>query len=41
MGQGERNKRGTWVQVLWHLSDLAAIAGGFAFGYWARFLLDR
>ncbi len=37
MGQGERNKRGTWVQVLWHLSDLAAIAGGFAFGYWARF----
>jgi lipopolysaccharide/colanic/teichoic acid biosynthesis glycosyltransferase len=38
MGQGERNKRGTWVQVLWHLSDLAAIAGGFAVGYWARFL---
>ena len=38
MGQGERNKRGTWVQVLWHLSDLAAIAGGFAFGYWARFI---
>jgi exopolysaccharide biosynthesis polyprenyl glycosylphosphotransferase len=38
MGQGERNKRGTWVQVLWHLSDLAAIVGGFAFGYWARFV---
>lgn len=37
MGQGERNKRGTWVQALWHLSDLGAIAGGFAFGYWARF----
>jgi exopolysaccharide biosynthesis polyprenyl glycosylphosphotransferase len=37
MGQGERNKRGTWVQALWHLSDLGAIAGGYAFGYWARF----
>lgn len=38
MGQAERSKRAAWVQAIWLLSDLAAIAGGFAAGYWLRFL---
>ena len=37
MGQAERNKRIAWVQALWHLSDLLAIAGGVGLGYWTRF----
>jgi exopolysaccharide biosynthesis polyprenyl glycosylphosphotransferase len=37
VGQVERNKGATWVQALWHLSDLLAICGGFLIGYWVRF----
>jgi exopolysaccharide biosynthesis polyprenyl glycosylphosphotransferase len=37
MGQVERNKRGTWLQALWYLSDLIAVLGGFLLGYGARF----
>lgn len=37
MGQVERNKRSTWVQTFWHLSDLLAIGLGFLLGYWTRF----
>jgi exopolysaccharide biosynthesis polyprenyl glycosylphosphotransferase len=37
MGQAERNKRGTWVQAFWHLSDILAIGLGFFLGYWTRF----
>lgn len=37
MGQVERQKRGTWLQALWVLSDLLAILGGFLLGYWTRF----
>ncbi len=37
MGQAERSKRAALVQAIWLFSDLVAIAGGFALGYWARF----
>ncbi len=37
MGQVERNKRGTWLQAAWMMSDLLAIVGGFVLGYWVRF----
>ncbi|MBK8230291.1 MAG: sugar transferase [Candidatus Eisenbacteria bacterium] len=38
MGQIERNKRLTWLQAFWVLSDAVAIVTGFALGYWTRFL---
>ena len=37
MGQVERNKRTTWLQFFWVLSDLLAILAGVVLGYLVRF----